>query len=124
MARVNLSDLVGTPDIDSEPAPVPAAEDRPTRARPQSSAAGEAEVGEGKPKYRHKVSFYQDREDTDRVRGAILHTMTTEGSRTLSQFIHKTVMAEVERLERKYNDGQPFPAVGARELPQGRPMGE
>jgi hypothetical protein len=50
--------------------------------------------------------------------------MTTEGSRTLSQFIHKTVMAEVERLERKYNDGQPFPAVGARELPQGRPMGE
>ena len=34
------------------------------------------------------------------------------------------VMAEVERLERKYNGGQPFPAVGARELPQGRPMGE
>ena len=33
-------------------------------------------------------------------------------------------LAEVERLEAKYNNGQPFPAVGARELPQGRPMGE
>ena len=45
--------------------------------------------------------------------------MTTEGSRNLSQFIHKAVMAEVERLEAKYNNGQPFPPVGARELPQG-----
>ena len=64
------------------------------------------------------------RADTDRIRGAILHTMATEGSRSLSQFINQAVMAEVERLERKYNGGQPFPAVGARELPQGRPMGE
>ena len=31
---------------------------------------------------------------------------------------------EVERLEAKYNNGKPFPPVGARELPQGRPMGE
>ena len=78
---------------------------------------------QAKRKYPHKVSFYQSPEDTDRVRGAILHTMTTEGPRSLSQFIHQAVMAEVERLEREYNDGQPFPSVGARELPQGRPMG-
>jgi hypothetical protein len=77
-----------------------------------------------KRKYPAKVSFYQERADTDRIRGAILHTMATEGSRSLSQFINQAVMAEVERLERKYNGGQPFPAVGARELPQGRPMGE
>lgn len=76
-----------------------------------------------KRKYPAKVSFYQDPADTDRVRGAILHTMTTEGPRSLSQFIHQAVMAEVARLEHKYNDGQPFPSVGARELPQGRPMG-
>ena len=50
--------------------------------------------------------------------------MATEGSRSLSQFINQAVMAEVERLERKYNNGEPFPPVGARELPQGRPMGE
>jgi hypothetical protein len=28
-------------------------------------------------------------------------------------------MAKVTELEEKYNDGQPFPAVAARELPQG-----
>lgn len=75
-------------------------------------------------KHRHKVSVYQDPADTDRVRGAILHTMTTEGWRTLSDFINHAVMTEVERLEAKYNGGKPFPPVGARELPQGRPMGE
>ena len=76
------------------------------------------------PKTRAKVSFYQEPEDTDRVRGAILHTMTTEGSRNLTQFINAAVMREVERLEAKYNGGEPFPPIGPGELPQGRPMGE
>ena len=76
------------------------------------------------PKPRAKVSFYQEPEDTDRVRGAILHTMTTEGSRNLTQFINAAVMREVERLEAKYNGGRPFPPIGPGELPQGRPMGE
>ena len=89
---------------------------------PQPAAA--AATAKAKPKYPPKVSFYQDPEDTARVRGAILHTMTTEGARNLSQFIHQAVMAEVERLETKYNGGQPFPPVEARGLPQGRPMGE
>lgn len=74
---------------------------------------------DGKKKYPHKVSFYQDPEDTARVRGAILYTMTTEGNRNLSQFVNRAVMVEVERLEAKYNNGVPFPSVGAREMPQG-----
>ena len=45
--------------------------------------------------------------------------MTTEGNRNLSQFVNDAVMAKVVELEVKYNDGQPFPAVGARGLPQG-----
>lgn len=58
------------------------------------------------------------------MRGTLLHTQIPEGSRSLSAFINEAVMEEVERLEAKYNDGKPFAAVGARELPQGRPMGE
>lgn len=77
-----------------------------------------------RPKYPPKVSFYQDPADTDRMRAALLHTLVTEGSRSLSQFIHSAVMTEVERLERKYNNGKPFPPVGVRKLPQGRPMKE
>ncbi len=73
---------------------------------------------------KRKVGFYQAPEDTARVRGAILHTGAIEGPRTLSQFIDHAVMVEVERLEAKYNGGRPFPPVGARELPTGRPMGQ
>jgi|SRR5690625_2259627 len=69
----------------------------------------------------NKVSFYQQPEDTARLRGAVLHTMIAEGHRSLSQFVIRAVMKEVQRLEEKYNDGKPFPAVAANEMPQGRP---
>lgn len=118
------SSLAGSSPITSPPAE-PAAVDATGWTKDQHDEADQAaRRPQPKRKYPAKVSFYQERADTDRIRGAILHTMATEGSRSLSQFINQAVMAEVERLERKYNGGQPFPAVGARELPQGRPMGE
>lgn len=73
-------------------------------------------------KHPNKVSFYQEPEDTARLRGAVMHTMIAEGHRTLSQFVIRAVMKEVQRLEEKYNDGKPFPAVAANEMPQGRPQ--
>lgn len=72
-------------------------------------------------KHPNKVSFYQEPEDTARLRGAVLHTMIPEGHRSLSQFVIRAVMKEVQRLEEKYNGGKPFPAVAANEMPQGRP---
>ena len=53
-----------------------------------------------------------------------MQTIPYEGVRSLSQFLSGAAMKEVERLEAKYNNCKPFPPVGARELPQGRPMGE
>lgn len=118
------SSLAGSSPITSPPAE-PGAVDATGWTREQHEEAEQAaRRPQPKRKYPAKVSFYQDPADTDRVRGAIVHTMATEGPRSLSQFIHQAVMAEVERLERKYNGGKPFPSVGARELPQGRPMGE
>lgn len=107
----------------STPAETTAPATSTTPTAPVDPAPALAEpVGERR-KYRHKVSFYQDEEDTARVRAAILHTNHLEGPRSLSQFIHHAVMAEVHRLEERYNDGKPWPGVAARELPQGRPMG-
>jgi hypothetical protein len=57
------------------------------------------------------------------VRAAILHTQVAEGSRSMSDFIHRAVMTETARLEALYNHGEPWPGVGARVLPQGRPLG-
>lgn len=121
------SSLAGQSPVAPPSAPEPAPTIEPpasTFSEPQAAAQQVGKEAEKKPKTRPKVSFYQDRADTDRVRGAILHTMASEGPRSLSQFIDSAVMREVERLEAKHNNGQPFPPVGARELPQGRPMGE
>lgn len=104
-----------------EPAPVVEA---PAAAPATRTVQPAAAVATKRSKYPPKVSFYQEKDDTDRVRAAILHTYTQEGVRSLSAFVHAAVMNEVERLERQYNDGQPFPPVGAGELPQGRPLGE
>jgi hypothetical protein len=101
-------------------APAPAAPATPAESVTEPQAAAPKK----RSKYPPKVSFYQEQEDTDRIRGAIMHTIPYEGVRTLSQFLSGAAMKEVERLERQYNDGKPFPPVGARELPQGRPMGE
>jgi len=106
-----------------EPAPAPAAE-APVETSVKPKPARATSSSSDKTKYRHKVSFYQDPDDTARVRGAILHTQVSEGARGLSQFVNDAVMEKVAQLEAKYNNGEPFRAVGARELPQGRPMGE
>lgn len=115
------SSLRGSSPVAPPPAETPEAKPTPAAdaaAAPVTRKAEEPSTS-GKKKWRHKVSFYQDPADTDRVRGAILHTMVKEGNRNLSQFVNDAVMAKVEELEAKYNHGEPFPAVGARELPQG-----
>lgn len=88
-----------------------------------SPVPSEAVVETPKPKTKPKVSFYQDAASTARARGAMFHTAVHEGARTWSEFLDHAVMREVERLEREYNDGKPFPSMGAGALPQGRPMG-
>lgn len=115
----------------SEPPPAAAStvEVSPAKtAGPAVSTSGSAQGASGQPKqqrkYPPKVSFYQDPEDTSRLRAAYRHTLANTADRSLSDFIQRVVMAEVERLEGQYNGGAPFPSVGAGELPQGRPVGE
>lgn len=117
------SSLAGSSPV-APPAAEPAEDEQPEAPPRRPSSRTRRDQDESKQKYPPKVTFYQHREDTARVRGAILHTMATEGSRSLSQFVNDAVMAKVEELEKQYNGGKPFPPVGANEMPQGRPMGE
>lgn len=94
------------------PPPVPAA---------QSAAKGQEKPAREKPK---KLTIYQEPEDTDRMRGAMVATIPYEGFTTLSKFAQTAIMEKVERLEQKYNGGKPFPSVGPGVIPAGRPMGE
>lgn len=101
---------------------MPRARESTSGPTPQNPATTEGEAGQ--KRYPHKVSFYQDKADTDRLRGALLATQHHEGFRSMSKFIDAAVMAEVRRLEQAYNGGQPFPEVSAKGGQLGRPMGE
>ena len=118
-------DAVPTPTPAVEPAaPAPAAAPAAAPKTERPSTSPTTAKTQTKPKYLPKVSFYQDPADTDRMRAAILHTMAVENYRNLSQFVDEAVREKVERLEAKYNGGQPFGSAGAGELPRGRTMGE
>lgn len=118
--RNPIAPAAETPQEAPAAAPAPVALVTPADSVTEPQAAAPKK----RTKYPPKVSFYQDRDKTDRIRGAILYTIPYEGVRSLSQFLDGAAMKEVERLEAKYNNGKPFPPVGTRELPQGRPMGE
>lgn len=79
-------------------------------------------VSDEKKTYPHKASFYQSREDTARMRGAFMATRAEEGYRSMSEFISAAVLAEVGRLEVKYNAGKPFPAIEADRGHAGKPL--
>lgn len=77
----------------------------------------------GAPAKQQKVGFYQHPDDAARMRGAFRQTNGKEKDRSLSDFIQKAIMAEVERREKLYNNGHPFEAVLPGEGPIGRPEG-
>lgn len=112
-----------TPATAPAAAPAPTTEPAKPKTAPAKSAAATSD--KPKPKYPPKVSFYQDPEDTARVRGALRGVMNQPGAATnMSQFIQRAVMREVERIEAEYNEGKPFPSAQAGDVPRGRPMSE
>lgn len=97
----------------TEPAPVPAAPE--PVAAPAATPAASTAAGK-------KASFYLGPVTHERMRAAYAHAWPHEGFTSLSDLVDKAIMAEVERLEAEYNGGEPFPAVGDRAIPRGRPI--
>lgn len=91
---------------------------QPDRRRRRSNPNPDPGAG---PNAKTKVGFYQVAEDTERARGAFEYTRAVEGHATLSEFIAAAVMKEVERLEREYNHGKPWPSLRAGTIATGNP---
>lgn len=90
---------------------------------PQERAAPlVTEVAPPAPVRKEKVNYYEDPVELARARAAYLHTHVDEGHRSWSEFVAAAVRREVDRLEGERNGGRPWPAVGAGELPTGRPF--
>lgn len=116
-----LNPVTAQPTPEAEPAPaVDEQKPAPTTAS-APPVAPKAAAGTGK---RKKVAFEMHTDDSARMRGAVRATMMQEPHRSLTDFINRAIMTEVERLEKKYNGGKSFPPVEVGELPPGRRMGE
>ncbi|MGQ4533960.1 ParB family protein [Dermabacteraceae bacterium P13115] len=101
-----------TPPMAGDQPAAPSGEKAPSKpAEKQSKKAA--------PK-RRQTTIYQTEEQAERMHGAIMATMSSEGPHSISQFIITAAMAEMERLEKKYNGGEPFPPVSAGEFPTGQ----
>lgn len=111
--------------------------DKPTRKRSSFGSVDpvtpprQAAERTSEPRHRSgtktKVGFFMPIDEADRARAALVNTYTPdrEGPRTFSEMVRRALMQEVERLEAKYNDGQPWPPIKPGEgVPQGRPGGQ
>jgi len=74
------------------------------------------------PPAKTKMGFYQAPEDAARARAAFHWTRLDEGHRSFSDFVAFAIATEVERLEAKYNGGQPWEPMQPGELPTGKPF--
>lgn len=90
---------------------------------PVRTPATQPSAGEPERKWRNKLYVHQDRDLTDRLRGAIVYTIPHEGPRSVSDVVNALIVRELDSLEAQYNDGKPFPPVGPKGVPQGRPLG-
>ncbi|WP_139187258.1 ParB family protein [Pseudarthrobacter chlorophenolicus] len=71
--------------------------------------------------YPRKTSFYQQDVDADRMRAAHLNTQEHTGHATLSEFINAAVSEKTVRLERDFNDGEPWDPRPVGDVPAGKP---
>lgn len=86
----------------------------PVAAPQQPSKAAQPKRGSDADSKPMKVGFYQPTDENARTRAASMATMVHEGHTSLSDFISKAVMREVQRLEKKYNGGEEFGRVPTR----------
>lgn len=70
---------------------------------------------------RRPATFHIDQDLTQQVKDAVIHLMGAPAYMTLSQLVEQALAAELERLSKAYNKGEPFPPAPVR-LKVGRPM--
>lgn len=88
---------------------------------PAATAAPAKRVSETVAVEKTKMGVWIPAEIVNRIRNAYGPTSRLEGHRSLSDLAARALETEVTRLEKKYNDGEPFPPdeIG---IPRGRPL--
>lgn len=102
-----------------EDAPPPPKASRLARTnRAKGASKDEPESKKKLPKGKDQVGIYLDTEFRQRVRTAVKASAYFEGTGSLSDLIERLLEKEVQRLEKKYNGGEPF-KPDTKNLPSG-----
>jgi hypothetical protein len=69
-----------------------------------------------------KGAFYADEDVLERIRAAWFHTPTTAAEReaSFSGFLREAALERMQRREKTYNEGNPFPTVPSGKIARGR----
>jgi hypothetical protein len=92
----------------------------PSLPRVQEAAAPKAANKAGKTQ--PKGAFYADEDELERIRAAWFHTPTTAAEReaSFSDFLREAALERMQRREKTYNGGNPFPRVPSGKIARGR----
>jgi len=121
MARVDLSatdspDEADEPEATARPTPSP-----PVPPRPEVAPEKPQPVPRGQVAGKEKLQPYITTDVAEAARNAVVATTPHEGGyQSLSDLIEDAIREKVARLERKFNEGRPFPRR-PRKLKTGRP---
>lgn len=71
---------------------------------------------------RSKMTYYASEEDSGRIRAAYYAARDEHGWRNLTDMQLEAIMRQVEAIEARHNNGQPFEPLPAGTGPVGRPL--
>jgi len=96
-------------------APAPAPQAQPAVADEVNVSASRARTSTATRKVTNKgrIGPYLTPEDANRVRAAWDKGWREENVGSFSDFLEQAIFKEVERLEKKYNNGEPWPGLEA-----------
>ena len=110
-------------DGDLAPAPRTPPAAQPVLSAPVDAATTTKPPVASKGADKKPLSVRATLHDQARIRAAFMATNSAERHGSLSDFITRAALEKVAQLEQQYNDGSPWPAVDAGDVPTGRPIG-
>ncbi|MFF1254934.1 hypothetical protein ACFVYC_20900 [Pseudarthrobacter sp. NPDC058329] len=94
----------------------------PSRAEESAAPAAAPKATNKAGKAQPKGAFYADEDVLERIRAAWFHTPTTAAEReaSFSDFLREAALERMQRREKTYNEGNPFPTVPSGKIARGR----
>jgi len=101
----------------TDPVPLPS-QQQEEPAAPAAAPRAANKAGKAQP----KGAFYADEDVLERIRAAWFHTPTTAAEReaSFSDFLREAALERMQRREKTYNGGNPFPFVPSGKIARGR----